>query len=251
MWADVVGKALKIYEAKQLSCGQFHEVCIRLVKSNFTMSTPRSGSPDQTVCSHEMFFFFVWSSHHGAARQRRYGGAGEGGNNREPYTFVFEGESLEEPWRARWISDDLEACPQPKRPALPSSDNPEKPVFGKPSYDGVIAGRVSGRNWKEPRKHRASASKVSVKGLPVEQRMKQKEIKKAYQERMKELKEEIRSNKVEKRKKREEREKKKQENILRSGTKLQKITNPKTLKKIAKSKQKKLLKVVPDDFIKK
>jgi rRNA-processing protein CGR1 len=54
---------------------------------------------------------------------------------------------------------------------------------------------------------------------------------------------------VEKRKMREEREKRKQENILRSGTKLQKITNPKTLKKIAKSKDRKLLKVVPDELV--
>ncbi|XP_010249210.1 PREDICTED: coiled-coil domain-containing protein 86 [Nelumbo nucifera] len=141
--------------------------------------------------------------------------------------------------------------PPSKRPALPSSENPEKPVFGKPTYDGVIAGRVSGRKWKEPRKHRASALKVTRKGPSFEQRMKEKEIKKAYRERMTELKEEIRLNKVEKRKKREEREKKKQENILRSGTKLQKITNPKTLKKIAKSKEKKLLKVVPDELLKK
>ena len=56
---------------------------------------------------------------------------------------------------------------------------------------------------------------------------------------------------MEKRRLREEREKKKQENILRSGTKLQKITNPNTLKKIAKSKQRKLLKVVPDDLLSK
>ncbi|ONK72156.1 uncharacterized protein A4U43_C04F16370 [Asparagus officinalis] len=39
------------------------------------------------------------------------------------------------------------------------------------------------------------------------------------------------------------------ENVLKSGTKLQKITNPKTLKKIAKSKERKLLKVVPDDVV--
>ena len=63
------------------------------------------------------------------------------------------------------------------------------------------------------------------------------------------LKETIRQNKVDKRKKREEREKKKKENILRSGTKLQKITNPKTLKKIGKSKHKNLLKVVLDDLL--
>lgn len=80
--------------------------------------------------------------------------------------------------------------------------------------------------------------------------MKEKEIKRAYQERKKELKEEIRQNKIEKRKQREEREKRKQENILRSGTKLQKITNPKTLKKIAKSaKERKKLKVVSDDVL--
>ncbi|GAB4848630.1 hypothetical protein Ancab_003340 [Ancistrocladus abbreviatus] len=140
--------------------------------------------------------------------------------------------------------------PPSKRPALPSSDDPNKPVFGRPTYDGVIAGKVSGRNWKQPRR-RASAKAESRKPTAFEQRMKEREIKKAYKERKEELKEEIRRNKIEKRKQREEREKKKQENILKSGTKLQKITNPKTLKKIAKSKQRKLLKVVPDDLLKK
>ncbi|KAK4426028.1 hypothetical protein Salat_1371300 [Sesamum alatum] len=139
--------------------------------------------------------------------------------------------------------------PPAKRLAVQSSDDPNKPSFGKPTYDGVIAGKVSGRKWKEVRTHRASAVHVSKKRTTVEQRMKEKEIKKAYRERMNELKEEIRQNKQEKRKRREEREKKKQENTLRSGTKLQKITNPNTLKKIAKSKQRKLLKVVPDDVV--
>ncbi|KAK9272445.1 hypothetical protein L1049_002818 [Liquidambar formosana] len=125
--------------------------------------------------------------------------------------------------------DNEDACPPSKRPALPSSENPDKPTFGRPTYDGVIAGKVSGRKWKQARKQRASAANISRKGTT----------------------EEIRNNKVEKRKKREEREKRKQENILRSGTKFQKITNPKTLKKIAKSKQRKLLKVVPDDLLKK
>lgn len=142
-------------------------------------------------------------------------------------------------------NDDASAL-SAKRQAIPSSDNPDKP-----RYDGIIAGKVSGRKWKQPRKQRASASKVSLKGTTFEQRAKQKEIKKAYKERMTELKEEIRANKVEKRKKREEREKKKQENILKSGTKLQIISNPKTLKKIAKSKQRKQLKIVPDNLVKK
>lgn len=143
---------------------------------------------------------------------------------------------------------EVEEIPR-KRQAVPSEEDPNKPVLGRPTYDGVIAGRVSGRNWKQPRKHRSSAAKVSVKGKSLEQRMKEKEIKKAYKERINELKEVIRHNKVEKRKQREEREKKKQENILKSGTKVQKITNPKTLKKIAKSKQRKLLKVVSDHLL--
>ena len=92
---------------------------------------------------------------------------------------------------------------------------------------------------------------MSRKGSDFEERARQKDIKRAFRERKEELKEEIRKNKVEKRRLREEREKKKQENILRSGTKLQKITNPNTLKKIAKSKQRKLLKVVPDDLLSK
>ncbi|KAM7509757.1 hypothetical protein LguiB_008632 [Lonicera macranthoides] len=146
-------------------------------------------------------------------------------------------------------------APASKRQAVASSEDANKPaavaVFGKATYDGVIGGKVSGRKWKQARTRRSSASKVSLKGTSFEQRAKQKEIKKAYKERMTELKEEIRQNKVEKRKKREEREKKKQENILRSGTKLQKITNPKTLKKISKSKQRKLLKVVPDNILSK
>ncbi|MCD7461092.1 hypothetical protein HAX54_045152 [Datura stramonium] len=143
--------------------------------------------------------------------------------------------------RAAEVEEEI-PTPASKRQAVPSAEDPNKPVLGRPTYDGVIAGRVSGRNWKQPRKHRSSATKVSVGRKSLEQRMKEKEIKKAYKERINELKEEIRQNKVDKRKQREEREKRKQENILKSGTKVQKITNPKTLKKIAKSKQRKLLK---------
>ncbi|GER47526.1 transducin/WD40 repeat-like superfamily protein [Striga asiatica] len=149
------------------------------------------------------------------------------------------------------VDDASGGPPASKRQAVESSSDPNKPSFGKPTYDGVIAGKVSGRKWKQARTHRASAVLVSKKGTTAEQRMKEREIKKAYRERMNELKEEIRQNKQEKRRLREEREKKKQENVLRSGTKLQKISNPKTLKKIAKSKQKKLLKVVPDDVFNK
>lgn len=150
------------------------------------------------------------------------------------------------------LDDDGDAAAQPstKRQAIPSSSDPSKPAFGRPTYDGVIAGKVSGRKWKQPWPQRSSAMRVSRKGADFEQRARQKEVKRAYRERMQELMEEIRKNKVEKRKRREEREKKKNENIMKSGTKLQVITNPKTLKKIAKSKRRKDLKVVPDDMVK-
>lgn len=145
-----------------------------------------------------------------------------------------------------------ELLPPSKRAAVPSVENPDKPAaLGRPSYDGVIAGKVSGRKWKQVRQQRSSAMRVTRRSKPLEQRSKEKELKRAFQERVKELKEEIRQSKVEKRRKREEREKKKKENVLRTGTKLQKITNPKTLQKIAKSKQRKHLKVVDDALLNK
>ncbi|KAK9669838.1 hypothetical protein RND81_13G158100 [Saponaria officinalis] len=147
--------------------------------------------------------------------------------------------------------DDDDVVHAPKRAAVTSTEDPNKPVFGRPTYDGVIAGKVSGRTWKQPRKHRSSAMAVTRTAKTVEERMREREIKKAFKARKEELKEEIRSHKVEKRKLKEEREKKKKENILKSGTKFQKITNPNTLKKIAKSKKRKQLRVVPDDLLRK
>ncbi|CAN6193571.1 unnamed protein product [Urochloa humidicola] len=41
----------------------------------------------------------------------------------------------------------------------------------------------------------------------------------------------------------------KQENVLRTSTKLQRVTNPKTIQKITKSKKRKQLKAVPDEFL--
>jgi hypothetical protein len=58
------------------------------------------------------------------------------------------------------IDEEYTFPPATKRSAVASAENPDKPSFGKPSYDGVISGRVSGRNWKQPRKHRASATQV-------------------------------------------------------------------------------------------
>ncbi|KAK1272157.1 hypothetical protein QJS04_geneDACA004370 [Acorus gramineus] len=156
-------------------------------------------------------------------------------------------EPSDDPIHAAVDSMDLDR--PSKRSAVPSSGDPDKPVFGKPTYDGVIAGKVSGRKWKQARQQRASAVRVR-RGVPsFEARAKEKELKRAYKERMGELKEEIRANKAEKRRKREEREKRKQENVLMSGTKFQVISNPKTLKKIQKTKQRKLLRRVPDEVV--
>ncbi|PRQ30602.1 putative Coiled-coil domain-containing protein [Rosa chinensis] len=95
--------------------------------------------------------------------------------------------------------------PPAKRSMVSFSDNPDRLV--------VIAGKVSERKWKQPRKQRSSVVQVSRKGTTFEEREKNKSVKKAYKERMAELKGEIKKNKEEKRRKREEREKKK-ENIL-------------------------------------
>lgn len=145
------------------------------------------------------------------------------------------------------VDDDV---PRPsKLRAVPSLSDPSKPAgFGQPTYDGVIAGRVSGRIWKQPRTKRSSAVMVSRKPVPLEQRVKDKSLKKAYQARKAELKEEIRQNKIAKRTKRQDREKLKKENVLRTGSKLQKVTNPKTIQKIAKSKNRHQLRVVSDEI---
>ncbi|KAL1540021.1 hypothetical protein AAHA92_24436 [Salvia divinorum] len=129
-----------------------------------------------------------------------------------------------------WKSTPPSPIPQNGMPSSPPPSYPNKLFFGKPTYDGVIAGKVSGKRWKEVQTQRVSSVQVK-KRTTAEQRSREKEIK-----------EEIQQNKQEKRRLHEEMEKKKKENILKSGTKLQKITNPDTLKKIAKSKQRKLLK---------
>ncbi|XP_073302177.1 uncharacterized protein [Primulina huaijiensis] len=54
--------------------------------------------------------------------------------------------------------------PPSKKQAVPSSSDPNMPSsFGRPTYDGVIAGKLSGRKWKEVRTHRASQVHVSRK----------------------------------------------------------------------------------------
>lgn len=131
-----------------------------------------------------------------------------------------------------------------KRMAVAMEEDSNKPVVGKATYDGVMAGKVSGRKWKAPKTARASAMKVKGgKKLSLEEKERERQVKKAYKARMGELKEEIRTSKVEKRKAAVERKKRKAENELKSGLKLQMITNPKKLKNMSK-KQKKQLKVI-------
>ena len=139
-------------------------------------------------------------------------------------------------------TDDKE--PSAKRIAIAISGE-DRPAFGRPTFDGVIAGKVSGRKWKNPKTSRTSSIKVSLKRSSLEQRTMQKEVKKAYKDRMTELKEQIRQNKINKRKAKEERVKRKKENEARTGTVYEKITNPKKLKNMSK-KQKKLLRKIPE-----
>ncbi|XP_024542612.1 uncharacterized protein LOC112350514 [Selaginella moellendorffii] len=116
-----------------------------------------------------------------------------------------------------------------------------RPVYGKPSYDSVIAGKVSGRKWKEVKTCRASALWVSVEGSSLEERAKAKRIAAEFRERKQQLKEQIRANKVDKRKRLEEYKKRKEENVKKSGLKLQKVTNLKKLQKMSKREKKKLV----------
>ncbi|PRQ24485.1 putative Coiled-coil domain-containing protein [Rosa chinensis] len=113
----------------------------------------------------------------------------------------FGGKTYKRKWNPEAAADHEDAAmeinaayPRPvKRSAVSSSDNPDKQVFGRSSYDVVIAGKVSGR------KQRSSAVQVSRKGTTFEEREKNKSVKKAYKERMAELKGEIKRNKKEKR----------------------------------------------------
>nr|CAB3447112.1 unnamed protein product [Digitaria exilis] len=86
-------------------------------------------------------------------------------------------EEAEEAEAAAADSMDLDAdAPRPsKLRGMPSLSDPSKPAsFGQPTYDGVIAGRVSWRRWKEPRTRRALAVVVSRKPTPLEQRVREK-----------------------------------------------------------------------------
>ncbi|XP_047079735.1 uncharacterized protein LOC124690391 [Lolium rigidum] len=84
-------------------------------------------------------------------------------------------EKEEEEAAAESMDVDAEVPRPSKLCVVPSLSDPSKPAsFGQPTYGGVIAWRVSGRNWKEPRTWRSSALMVSRKPVPLEQRVRDK-----------------------------------------------------------------------------
>ncbi len=133
---------------------------------------------------------------------------------------------------------------QPNKRAGVAKGGEDKLVYGRPTFDGVMSRKVSGRKWKATTTSRTSALKVVGRKTTLEVKKRLREAKRAFKDRMSELKEQIRSNKVEKRRKVEERKRIKKENELKS-TPVQKITNPKTLKKMSK-KQRNMLRRVSD-----
>lgn len=148
--------------------------------------------------------------------------------------------------RAREEQEAAQDVQSAKRMAVPMEGDENTPAYTTLTYDGVIAGRVSGRRWKEPKKARASSMRSKGgKPLTLAEKEKERKVRQAYKERKNELKEQIRTSKQEQRKAAVERKRVKAENDLRGSSKLQKITNPKTLKKMSK-KAKKMLRVVPE-----
>ncbi len=131
---------------------------------------------------------------------------------------------------------------QPNKRAAVAKGGEDKLVYGRPTFDGVMSRKVSGRKWKATTTSRTSALKVVGRKTTLEEKNRLREVKRAYKDRMSELKEQIWSNKVEKRRKVEERKRIKKENELKS-TPVQKITNPKTLKKMSKKKRNMLRRV--------
>ncbi|KAJ7541411.1 hypothetical protein O6H91_10G058500 [Diphasiastrum complanatum] len=174
---------------------------------------------------------------------------GLGGDKNKKRKRLDENEEAEEVMKRvqedfKPMETEHEILPSAKRLAV-GEEGSIRPAYGRPTFDGVIAGKVSGRKWKEAKTARTSSIKVSHRRSTLEQRNKLKQIDKAYKERKHELKEQIRLHKVEKRRRIEESKKRKKENELKSGMIVQKITNPKTLKKMSK-KQRKLLRAVAD-----
>jgi len=106
-------------------------------------------------------------------------------------------------------------------------------------------GKVSGRGWKAKQAARSSAVAKSRVSTSWEKKMALKAEKKAFQVRKEQLKERVKANKRESRRLAEERKKKKEENEMKSMV-VQRITNPRTVKKMSKKQRDKLVTVSED-----
>ena len=140
------------------------------------------------------------------------------------------------------IDDDASNTQAAKRQAVSMADE-DRPRVGRPSYDGSFAGKVSGRKWKMQKTRRTSSLRVTGrKEASLEEKNKERELKKAYKERKEELKEQIRSNKQAKRQRIAEKRRMKEENALK-GAVLERITNASTIKKMSKKQRQSLVKM--------
>ncbi|MCO5560200.1 hypothetical protein L7F22_013809 [Adiantum nelumboides] len=94
------------------------------------------------------------------------------GGQRNKKKRVVE-ERQEEEGGGNGIDMEIEDfSPLVKRPAI-AGDGYECHVFGRPTYDGTIAGKVFGRKWKNPKFARTSSIKVSLKKPSLEQQNRQ------------------------------------------------------------------------------
>ncbi|CAI5968560.1 unnamed protein product [Closterium sp. NIES-64] len=139
-------------------------------------------------------------------------------DEREAKAAEAEAAAADQPGDMAIDDDGADGQPSAKRQAVPMADDENRPSFGRPSYDGVIAGKASGRKWKTVRTTRSSALRVTGrKEVSLEEKRRQRELKKAYRERKEELKEEIRSNKQAKRAAAQEKQRRKEENALKGA----------------------------------
>lgn len=133
----------------------------------------------------------------------------------------------------------MEVDPRPA-PVLPEA----VPAGKKAKYNSEVGnlGRVSKRNWKAPKARMSSLSKTAVLKTSWDAKMRDKERRKLFLAKKTELKEEQARIKREARLRLEESKKRKEENSRRSAI-LQKVTNPKKLKKMSKKQLSKLRKI--------
>lgn len=109
----------------------------------------------------------------------------------------------------------------------------------RPTYKQVV-GKASGRAWKAPATRAGSFMKPQTGGIKSwEDRMKEKAAKKAFQARLKESADEAKAERKAEHQRRAAKKQQKEENRKRTGIITQEVTNPKTVAKQSKSKERK------------